>query len=329
MTVRTARPALAALLLAAAGTLTACGPAERDAAGAGTGPYPMTVTNCGAEVTLDKPPERIVMLKSSAVPYLAALGVLDRVVARAGAYPDEYYDQRTRAQLAKIPLLTDRTDSSGHLQISKEAVLAQRPDLVLGEVDTLNRDTLAAADIPLLEEPAMCPEGIDDPGFDDVYSQMRFYGRVFDRDRQGARQAELLRQRTGGIVEKAKGGPARTAAILYPTVGGGTTFAYGSHSMAHPQLEAAGLKNVFGDVKERVFEVAREELIARNPDVLVLLYTDGTPDKVRSAITAMPGANRITAVREQRVLVQLFNFTEPPTPLSVDGLDRIVTRFSP
>lgn len=53
------------------------------------------------------------LLKSAAVPYLHALGVMDRVTARAGQYPSEYYDAGTLAELDRIPLLTDKTDTSG------------------------------------------------------------------------------------------------------------------------------------------------------------------------------------------------------------------------
>lgn len=307
---------------AGADTPEAAGEAASEAKG-----FPLTVTNCGARVTLQKPPQRVVLLKSAAVPYLHGLSVLDRVVARAGLYPEDYYDAETMAELEKVPLLTDKTDTSGHLQISKEVVIAQKPDLVLGEVDNLNRDTLAAAGIPLLEEPAMCPEGVEKPGFGDLYSQMEHYGRVFDRSALAAERVTALRDRVDAVTARTGTGAKRTAAVLYPTVGGGTTYAYGRKSMADPQLAAAGLTNVFGSVGERVFEVGREELIGRNPDVLVLLHSGGDAAKVKAAVTSLAGADRITAVRNDDILVQLLNFTEPPTPLSLTGLERIVDRF--
>ncbi|WP_432510924.1 ABC transporter substrate-binding protein [Kineococcus sp. SYSU DK001] len=314
-------PALVLLLL------TACGGsgtgAEGTAPGAG---YPLTVRNCGADVTFDAEPERVVLLKSAAVPFLHDLGVLDRVVARAGRFPADYYDEATRAELDAIPSLTDRLDTSGHLQISREVVIAQRPDLVIGEVDNLDRATLEAAGIPLLEEPALCGSGVPDVGFDDVSEQMEFYGAVFDRRERAAAAAAELRERVADLTVPATG---RTAAVLYPTVGGGVTYAYGSASMANPQLEAAGFTNVFADVDDRVFEVTREELIARDPDVLVLLHSDGDPQAVTEAVTSMPGLAGVTAVRDGAVLPLLFNFTEPPTPLAVEGLARIVERFPP
>ncbi|MFD4326976.1 ABC transporter substrate-binding protein [Nocardioides sp. NPDC058538] len=318
------RPMLATAALVLA-TTTACG---ADAAGdePATAGFPVTVENCGTEVTFDAPPERVVMLKSSAVPYLHALGVMDQVVARAGEYPADYYDAETQAELDDIPLLTDEMDTSGHLQISKEIVIAEEPDLVLGEVDNLSRDTLDAVDIDLLEEPAMCPEGIDDPGFDGVYSQLETYGKVFDREDEAAQAVADLRKRVT-VLEREKVGEGRTAAVLYPTVGGGVTYAYGTRSMAHPQLEAAGFEDVFADVDERVFEVSTEDLLERDPDVIILLHNAGDSKEVEESITQLAGAEDLTAVKNGDVMAQLFNFTEPPSALSVDGLERIIDRF--
>ncbi|WFE21391.1 ABC transporter substrate-binding protein [Solwaraspora sp. WMMD937] len=324
---RTSRTAAVAVVSAAALLAAGCGEAGADPTPDAADGYPVTVTNCGVDVTFDAAPQRVVLLKSAAVPYLHALGVLDRVTARAGQYPAEYYDEATLAELDRIPLLTDKTDTSGHLQISKEVVISQQPDLVLGEVDNLSRDTLSAVDIPLLEEPAMCPGSTTVPTFDDVYAQMRTYGEVFDRADEAAAAVTALEERMAQVQAQAGAGTGRTAAVLYPTVGGGVTYAYGTASMAHPQLEAAGFRNVFDDVPERVFEVTVEELLGRDPDVLVLLYSDGDPAAVEQGLTGLPGAENLAAVRNGDVLTQLFNFTEPPTPLSIDGLERIVQHF--
>ncbi|AIY16815.1 ABC transporter substrate-binding protein [Pimelobacter simplex] len=292
----------------------------------GSGPYPVTVENCGADVTLDAAPEKVVLLKSAAVPYLSALGVLDRVSARAGEYPRDYYDDATWAALEKIPALTGKTDTSGHLLVSKEVVIGKEPDLVLGEIDNLSRATLDQVGIPLIEEPAMCPEGLDDPGFDDVYAQMETYGKVFDRTDEAAAANAALKERVAELSADGTG-ERRTAAVLYPTVGGGVTYAYGTRSMAHPILEAAGLDNVFADTDERVFEVTPEELIGRDPDVLILLHSAGDPAQVAEAITRLPGARSMAAVRDDNLMPLLFNYVEPPTPLALDGLAKIQERF--
>ena len=101
-----------------------------------------------------------------------------------------------------------------------------------------------------------------------------------------------LESRVESIRASLEDAPERTAATLFPTVGGGSGYAYGSGSMAHPQMMAAGFTNVFGDTDERVFEVTLEEVLNRDPDVLILLYVDGDPAAVKNAVTSQPGSRQ-------------------------------------
>ena len=309
------------LLLTLALLATACTTTEAAQDGA------VTVRNCGVDVTFDTPPARVALLESAPVTILHALGVLDRAVLRAGAFPEEYYDDATNAAIADIESLGADLDESGHLQISQEVIIGQQPDLVLGLPDGISRDSLADAGINTLVQPVYCPDGVDATTFDDVYAQIETYGRIFDRTGEAAALVADLRERVTAVENAAAGTAKRTAAVLFPTVGGGSGYAYGNRSMAHPQLAAAGFTNVFGDVDDRVFEVTTERLVAADPDVLVLLHIDGDPDDVRNAVVTMPGAESLRAVKNDQIMVQLFNFTEPPTPLSMVGLERIAERF--
>ena len=290
--------------------------------------YPVTVENCGAEVTFEAPPERLVLLKSAPVPALHALGVLDRAVARAGAFPEEYFDEPTLEELEAIPQLTSDVDATGHLHISKDIVIAQNPDVVFGEVENLPRQSLAASAIPLLEEPALCATGADQsPDFEAVYHQVEAYGTVFNKQAAARTIVEDLEDRVAAARAQTPADEQRTAAVLYPTVGGGTTYAYGTGSMAHAQLEAAGLTNVFAGTSERVFEVSSEQLLGYDPDIIILLHSEGDPQAVEESLHSLPGAETLTAVQKDQVMTQLLNFAEPATPLAVTGLENIVERF--
>ncbi|WP_034646656.1 ABC transporter substrate-binding protein [Corynebacterium sputi] len=318
MTMNSARVAgtlgAAALLLG----LAACGDAADTASSDA-----VTVENCGQDVSFDAPPERVTLLKSASVPTLDRLGVLDRVTARAGVYPPEYYDASTLAQLDQIPLITDRLDDSGHLQISREEVTATAPDLVLGETDTVNRQVLSSSNIPLLEEPALCGS-IDGPvTWEHVWSQIDVYGTVFGRQDEASTYIAELRERLAAIEAEATDTEPFTVAVLYPSVGGGTTYAYGTGSMSHPVIDAAGGTNVFADQDQRVFEVSSEEIVNRNPDVVIALHSSGTAASVRDAVLSLPGFDRTTAGHTSAVLPLLLNFAEPPTPLAVDGAEKL------
>ncbi|MTV27699.1 ABC transporter substrate-binding protein [Nitriliruptoraceae bacterium ZYF776] len=288
--------------------------------------YPLTIENCGTEITFEAPPERVFLLHSAPVSSLQALGLLDRVVGRAGAFPEEYLDDEAQAAIDAVPSLTEEVDGDGHFEVSAEAIVEAEPDLVMGLTEGVTREGLADLGIPVLEVPSQCPGETASPGYDDVLDLTTLYGDIFDRTAAAEDYNAQLQARLDAVAEQV-GDEDRTAAVLYPTVGGGTGWAYGTVSMAHPQLEAAGFDNVFGDVQERVFEVSLEDLIDRDPDVLVLLHVDGEPGPVEDAIRSLPGADGMTAVQDDAILVQLFNFSEPPTPLTVDGLERIVDAF--
>lgn len=288
--------------------------------------YPLTVQNCGEEVTFDRAPERVMLLESAAVTLLDGLGVLDDVIARAGTFPAEYYDAELGARVAEIEVLSDDIDASGHLSISAEVVLGQQPDLVLGLPEGLTRETLYDGGANTLIQPVYCPGDVGDATFEMLYEQIIEYGAIFDRAPEADALVEKLRERVAAVEASTAGAPSRTAAVLYPSVGGGPVYAYGRSSMSQPQLAAAGFANVFADTGERVFEVSVEELIDRDPDVLILLY-QGDQTGVLESVETLPGADALRALKNDNVLIQLFNFTEPATPLSVDGLEHIAERF--
>ncbi|MEV4675164.1 ABC transporter substrate-binding protein [Actinomadura sp. NPDC049382] len=210
---------------------------------------------------------------------------------------------------------------------STEAIIAQEPDLLLGLPEGVTRESLAAAGIPVLLEPSFCPDGIEDPGYETIYDQMRLYGTVFDRRAEAEQAVADLQKRIKTVEAGLTGQKGRKVAVLWPYRGEGTVGAYGSRSMATPQLETLGARNVFADVDKRVFEVSMEELLGRDPDTIVLLHTDGTDQEIEQALLDIPGAEDLRAVENDAVMVQLFNFTEPPTPLVLDGLERLAAHF--
>ena len=92
--------------------------------------------------------------------------------------------------------------------------------------------------------------------------------------------------------------------------------------MVHPLMEAHGMTNLFADLGERVFEVSVEEIIDRNPDILIILHLELelTPEEVIALVTDRPGADGMKAVAEGEVYPLLFYFAEPPSPNVVRGL---------
>lgn len=301
-----------ALLLTGALMLSGC--LSGGGASAGTAEEGYAVDNCGHTFEFTSPPERIVLQDVSAVKTLAALGVLEKVVAKAGYFPEEYFDDETNAVLGGIKTLSDRLGESGHLEITKEAVIAENPDLVVGVSNAVNPETVSA--VPVINEPGFCGEARN-ASFEHVYKEIDLHAAIFQQQGRAEAFKDELRARVAAIDDRV--GRGRSVAVLYPAVKGSTIYAYGADSMSNPIVEAVGLMNVFSDVKERVMEISAEQLVAADPDVILLLHSG--EDDLEAHVTSLPGAAGIAAVRERAIIPMLLAHAEPPTPMAVDGAE--------
>ncbi len=303
---------------------------------AGSAGFPLTVQNCGERVTLDDVPQRVVLLGLDAVPLVDAVGALDRVVALTGKLDEGVYSEATEAKLKKIPRIDEGQDASGTVQVSREVVVAQKPDLVIGfepEGTGITRRSLAESGIPLVVLPSFCPDPADipkAPSFDDVEREIEDYGRLFDAEDEAKAAAAAVRTRLRSVETSSLGASGRTVATLFVFPDDTPPSAYGASSMSHAVTNAAGLTNVFGDVEERVFDLSFERILAKDPDLLILVTgaEGGSPEAVKKRFTELPGAKRLTAVRNQDILVQPFALTNLPTPLAVRGLENVAKAFA-
>lgn len=319
------RTVLAAGLALTLTALTACTTAQTaDNPSDASANYPAEVVNCSNEVTFDAAPERVVVFRNEVIPVLSSLGVLDRVVGLVGQFHDEYFDSDTQRQLEEIPVLSDDISQVGGGEVSIEEILAQEPDLVIGTSETVTREALLAQGIQVLENEESCEGSQATSTLDDLDTLFQLYADVFDRQAEADTALAEIDTQVQDAVARIEPGEDRTAAMLYPTLGGGPAYTYGSGSMNHTLLELAGFTNVFADTPDRTFEVSVEDLLAQDPDVLILLHSGAEPAEVEAAITALPGAEGLTAVQNGDLVPLLFGFTSPASPITAEGLDLIV-----
>ncbi len=291
---------------------------EQDSA---TSDFPFTFTNCGEQFTLDAPPQRVMLMEAAAPSLLFAAGAMDRVIARIENFPEEYYSTEELDLLNDIPALIAGHTSTGGVEVSVEEIINFEPDLVIGyDTATLTHDSLAKVGIQLYIMPPFC-DNPPTPSFESIVDEVRFYGELFGTTEIANASAAAL-EATVAEVADAPVAEGKTAAALYVSSDGSAIYAYSSLGMVHPLMVALGMDNVFEELPERVPEVSIEEVIGRDPEILVLLYDDFglTPDEISALVTDLPGADSITAVVDGAVYPLLFNFAEPPTPLVVDGL---------
>ncbi len=296
------RPRTILLVVAVAVALTACG--EADDGGTRTvaaGAFPMTVETCGREVTIEERPERVMAVGAPTATLMWAAGAADEVDVRAresgplGPAESAFDD---------VPLISPNGEPS------KEAVIGQEPDLLLGYGLTMTpwRD-LDAVGIDEIVNSGQCDDDRASDGpeldraadFEQIYRDIELYGRLFGTADTAASAVADLRGRVARVEEGSQGAAELTAAAMVADPSG--VFLYGKASISDAQIEALGLTNAFEDLEENFFELNVEELLARDPDVLLVGYQDAVSAMdAEQQVRNLPGADRLTAVREERVI---------------------------
>jgi iron complex transport system substrate-binding protein len=290
---RAAHRALPVLVVTIA--LAACGdrtaPARRSAA-----------DDFGDTLVLAAPPRRIVSLNPTTTELLFALGAGDRVVGRTewDIWPDE-----ARA----VP------NVGPGLRPNVEAVLARRPDLVLLYASADNRDAaqrLHAAGVGTL---ALKIDSIAQ--FDRA---VRRIGQVLGDSLRAATIADSV-ARTLDRVRAATAGLDRPRVFWHVwdspliTIGGG--------SFMNELVEIAGGRNVYGDVRDPSPQVSMEDVIRRDPQ-LILAGPQGA-----ALMRREPGWRALRAVREGRFVLVDTNFVSRPSVRLGEAADTLARLLHP
>jgi iron complex transport system substrate-binding protein len=300
--VRTLGTALAATL-----ALTACGgpaPATPDT------PNAVTVHNCDRDVTVSAPPRRAVSLNQSTTEIMLSLGLQDRMVGTA-TWTDPVDPDLTDAN-THVPVLSENTPSF-------ETVLDTEPDIVLGAYQAIftdqrvaSRDRFEQLGVPTYLSPSSClPEEAPLPEpttLEDIYREVHEIATIFGVPGRGDTLVAGLRERvTAAQAEvEAVDLPADTSVLFWfartesPYVAGAT----GSPAIMTRTL---GVRNAYEDVASMWPQVGWEDVLARDPTLLVLgdLTRDGEGDSLaakRDFLRTDPAVSQLSAVRARRWL---------------------------
>ena len=318
---------LITIALVSVGVLFAGGGADSDASDtkaaseARTADFPVELENCGSVVRIEAEPERIFMVNNDSIAMLDTLGLLDRVVARTSEPFEGVHSDEAVAMLAAVPMVSQERNIYGGSIVALESVLAQRPDLVLSAENAVDRTILEQSGIPLYSAPAFCDDPAQQPtaaSYELVYDQLRTFAKMFGKEAEAENAIRELKDVVSGIDIS---GPGSSAS--------GTLSPYGAGSMITPLFQAAGLENVYADEPQRVFDASVEDILGRNPETVVVLYSAfQTFEDAVASFNAVSGVEALSAVRNNRVTALQFPFTDPPTPLSVQGAARLAERLA-
>lgn len=321
-TLATAVSSLAALALLVAGCGNVTPGDDRAEAAPPDADYPVTVTNCGRQVTVPAMPERVVSLHPSITELLIQLGLGERVVAQAqhslGEPSPELADE-----VNAIPSISSDTPPD------KETLISEAPDLVLSgteyefntEMGFAGYDDLAELGAASFVATGGCAERRSAGTVEDTFTDLQFLGQAFgvqDRaDELTAAAREDLAEIAASIADRP---PVRVAQVY---VEGGKLYAIGG-AIEVDILRLAGGESVFDD-GDGLFsdffaaEVGPEAVLAEDPDAFV--FSVNSPEHETETVDYLTTTfAETTAVREGRLVAIDNTFVQPGTLAAIEGV---------
>lgn len=251
-------------------------------------------------------PQRIVSTSPAATEILFALGVGNRLVGntRYCDYPPE------AVAVAKVgDVLAD--------SISTETVLALKPELVV--TDASLQPTLADRFQNVgLNVVALKIDSIDALKFEiDRMAKNLGISPAGVLDRLNAKEQAVAR-RVGD----------RKRPTVFIHLGEPTLYTVGAGTVVSEIVTAAGGRNIFDDTPKPYLNISNEELVQRDPDVIVVTHTKDVTAFKKEMMTK-PGFASLRAVKAGRLFFVSPDTLSRPGPRYVDAMTELADLFHP
>ena len=255
--------------------------------------YPLTIDNCGRQITFDEPPSRVVLLNGTSVAEVESfitLGIEDRILANSQSYGVSD-DPDMVDRVAAVP--TGDLKLNENFEVPREQVLALEPDLVIStwaggfddKIGSVNRDQLDQAGINSFVTPANCAYGApearpedqeryDNQSVESSFELLLALGEIFDVQKVAADHVNQARATLADITDKVAGKEPKSVLVAYPGMSmmnnNGLPAVFGG-GIYDDIIERAGGVNAFaGRSTAELSEINAEALASADVDVLVI-----------------------------------------------------------
>jgi iron complex transport system substrate-binding protein len=253
------------------------------------------VDDAGDTVRLRAPARRVVSLIPATTELLFAIGAGSSVVGRT-----RYCDYPPAAR--QVPDLGDG------IKPSIEAVLAQRPDLVVLYNSGQNAEVAGR-----LRELGVTPIMLNTDVLSDVVRVARVLGTLTGYTRGADSLAAVFDTALASSSPRVTGRRPKVLILVWEQ----PPMTIGRGSFLHELVERAGGENLFADVTASSGVVSIEAVAARNPD-LIFTTTEGA-----SGLASRPEWQVVPAIREHRFLRVRGSEFERPSPRSPGAIRKL------
>ncbi|MCA2409033.1 ABC transporter substrate-binding protein [Rhizobium leguminosarum bv. viciae 248] len=301
--------------------------------------YPLTITNCGQQVTFEKAPSKVVSIGQGMTEVLFSLGLADKI-AGTGVWVGPVLPQYAEAN-SKIKRLADDDPSF-------ESVVGQEPDLVTAEFEwhvgaqgsVGKREQFKDLGINTYLAPTDCVAKVNTDGGDGVrrelftmeliYREIAELSEIFDVKERGDALISELKKREADAVASISGASGKNLPVVFwfsSKEVNGDAFIAGKNSAPAYILKTIGAKNVVTTEEEWPL-VGWETIAQANPAVIVLAtmdrrrYAADDPKVKVDFLENDPVTKELDAVKNKH-FVMMDAQSMNPTIRTIDGIETL------
>ncbi|NJE48694.1 helical backbone metal receptor [Thermococcus sp. 9N3] len=269
------------------------------------GYYPITVKDfANRTVTIKAEPKRIVSLAPSTTEDLYYLGLIERVVGDTG-YED------WPPEVKGIPSV------GGYgIYANLETIASLKPDLIIADNAVLYKQGYLESLEKIAPVIIVAPKSLDE-----IPRAIELLGKVFNREDKAKEVIDEFNAKVDAMKELMKDQPR--VKVFYVTWNDPLT-TVGGDTFISDVISIAGGVNIFNDTKNWP-QVSLEEVLARNPDVIILTPHCGMT--VEEAYKLFAGTS---AVKNGRVyMIENENDLIHPSPRLIRGIETMARILHP
>lgn len=284
------------------------------------------VADCnGVETAVGEPPDRVVTLTGSVLEMIFWLGAEDRVIGagtppQPGTFPEQF-DEAAQ----QVPKLSGEYEAGAFQPVPREVLLGNDPDFVVGGFSSnfeaegaATQDDLAERDIGSYLALSTSCTGVLSGAQEDlelVYQDLSNLGAVLGAEDVAEGLIEEMQAQVDEVAERTEEGGGRPTVFAFEyDEGTDTPYATGNRQTINAVIELAGGRNAFADLDTDYERVGWEEVVERDPDViLVITYADPTEEENEASVeeaeeflTGFPPLANLEAITERRFTHLLY-----------------------
>lgn len=257
-----------------------------------TAGYPLTVSNYGRDITIEKKPEHVLTFGPNCTELFTALGLNDYIIGTT-------LNNHSRGPLPEYADAISELPELNYGSATREAVISSGADFIYGIDWEFGSEGL---DISELEGYGMNVYVNSATSVEEQYNEITDIGKIFGVEDKAE---EFINDQKSRILEvQNKIDSRQKPDVLVYDSGNDGVFTAGGSNFETTLISLAGGNNIFSDITDKQWTtVSYEEVLSRNPDIIIVhdYDTPSAEEKIKE-IKANSVLSQLDCVKNDRFI---------------------------